>query len=289
MDTFSRMGTALIPVVFLLDLFALHSFAFHQSTKLYRLPFTSTKIRSFTSSFQGGASSALNESTSSENSAVAVAPTSVPIGLTLTKPLGLILEENTEGGSDGTYVLEVGDGGSAYADPNYGGEALVGKNLLSIDGTDVSGMTFDDVMDTIIGSKEDTVFLTFGEKGMIYCDEAGAEDGGSTEKTNEFEIGTQVTITVIQEGVPTRDINGRVGDNLRKTLLDNKVELYRGMKKKFGNCGGGGQCTFCAVDFVESDGWLERSDYEDSRLGKFPTARLACLNNIAGPATIRVQ
>ena len=48
---------------------------------------------------------------------------------------------------------------------------------------------------------------------------------------------------------------------------------------------------YCAVDFVveEYDGWLERSDYEDSKIPKYPTARFACMNNIMGPATIRVQ
>jgi len=53
--------------------------------------------------------------------------------------------------------------------------------------------------------------------------------------------------------------------------------------------GGSGQCNFCAVDFVESDGWEVRSEYEETRIGKYPTARLACINNIQGPATIRVQ
>ena len=104
-----------------------------------------------------------------------------------------------------------------------------------------------------------------------------------------FEAGTAVQIKVIQEGVDDKTIDAKVGDNLRKTLLDNKVELYRGLKKKLGNCGGGGQCTFCAVDFVESEGWQERMEYEETKIGKFPSARLACLNNIQGPATIRVQ
>jgi hypothetical protein len=41
------------------------------------------------------------------------------------------------------------------------------------------------------------------------------------------------------------------------------------------------------VDFIESEGWLERSDYEDGKLKKNPDARLACINEIQGPATIR--
>jgi ferredoxin len=105
----------------------------------------------------------------------------------------------------------------------------------------------------------------------------------------QFTIGTTVQIKVIQDGNEDKTIDAKVGENLRQTLLDNKVELYRGLKKKLGNCGGGGQCTFCAVDFVESEGWEERMEYENTKIKKFPTARLACLNNIQGPATIRVQ
>lgn len=216
----------------------------------------------------------------------ASASPAAPVAVRLTKPLGLILEEHEEGGAAGTYVLEVGEGGSARAHPTYGGDALANQSLLSVDGADVSRLTFDDVMATIIAAG-DEVALTFGEKGGEEEEEEEAADG--EEPAVEYAEGTAVTVTVLQEGQPVREIEARVGDNLRKTLLENKVELYRGLKKKLGNCGGGGQCTFCAVDMVETDGWLERSEYEDSKIPKFPTARLACLNNIAGPATIRVQ
>jgi ferredoxin len=97
-----------------------------------------------------------------------------------------------------------------------------------------------------------------------------------------------VTIAVLEEGGKETSIEAKVGDNLRKVLLENNIEVYKGLKKKLGNCGGGGQCTFCAADFVESEGWGLRSDYEDGKLKKFPNARLTCLNNIQGPATIRI-
>jgi ferredoxin len=82
-----------------------------------------------------------------------------------------------------------------------------------------------------------------------------------------------------------------VGDNLRKTLLsDGNIELYRGLKKKLGNCGGGGQCGFCAVELIDETGvWGTRSDYEAKKIGKNgnENCRLACMNNIVGPATVR--
>jgi hypothetical protein len=40
------------------------------------------------------------------------------------------------------------------------------------------------------------------------------------------------------------------------------------------------------MTFTDGDGWLERSDYEDKKLAKFPAARLSCLNSIQGPATM---
>ena len=41
---------------------------------------------------------------------------------------------------------------------------------------------------------------------------------------------------------------------------------------------------------MEEEGWEPRSEYEDNKISKYPsTVRLACLNNIQGPATIRVE
>jgi ferredoxin len=60
------------------------------------------------------------------------------------------------------------------------------------------------------------------------------------------------------------------------------------MKQKLGNCGGGGQCGFCAADFIDSEGWEPRNEYEDKKFPKAPNARLTCFNNIQGPATIRL-
>merc|ERR1712127_576332 len=138
-------------------------------------------------------------------------------------------------------------------------------------------MVFDDVMDCIINAPE---FVSISFEVPIVAASAVVEE--SVEEVSSFDVGTVVTIRVKQEGNADKAIEAKVGDNLRKTLLENNVELYRGLKKKLGNCGGGGQCTFCAIDMVESEGWQERSEYEEKRIGKFPTARLACMNSIQG-------
>jgi len=194
------------------------------------------------------------------------------LSVQLEKPLGIILEEVEENSPQGVKVEEISDAGSAYASEYR--DQLIGLKVAQVGETDVTSMAFDDVMDCIINSPS-TVTILF--------------EVADEPVEPQFTIGTTVQIKVIQDGNEDKTIDAKVGENLRQTLLDNKVELYRGLKKKLGNCGGGGQCTFCAVDFVESEGWEERMEYENTKIKKFPTARLACLNNIQGPATIRVQ
>jgi ferredoxin len=193
------------------------------------------------------------------------------LSLTLEKPLGILLEEVAEGQAKGVMVQELAEGGSALAYPQ-----LVGLALATVQGRDVTCLAFDNVMELIVAAPSP---LT-----MDFI----LQDDDNDDGTIDLDIGTPVTITVIQDG-KSLNVNAKVGDNLRKTLLANNVQLYRGLKKTIGNCGGNGQCTFCAVKFVESPGWAPRSEYEEGKIGKYKDARLACMNNIQGPATIEVQ
>lgn len=212
------------------------------------------------------------------------------LSLTLEKPLGLILEEDdAEGEGGGVIVTQVNEGGSAFDSPSK--DRLIQAKISSVMGIDVSASSFDDVMDAIINapSPVDIDFAVPASPSSTDGDEEEAAD-----ETPRYEVGTPVAITVQQPETNKPDIvlDARVGDNLRKTLLANgDIELYRGLKKKLGNCGGGGQCGYCAVELVdEGDGvWGERSDYEAQRIGKNGSekCRLACMNNIVGPATVR--
>lgn len=191
--------------------------------------------------------------------------TTTTIEFSLTKPLGLILEEVEEGQAQGVLVAEVAEAGSAAPYK----EALIGQKLATVQGTDVTLQTFDQVMELLVEAPE-TVDLTVQE----------------APEPPKFPDGSVVTIKYKQSGQDDMEISAKVGDNLRKVLLDNGVEVYQGLKQKLGNCGGAGQCTFCAMDVLESEGWLERSEYEDDKLRKNPAARLSCLNSIQGPATL---
>ena len=216
-------------------------------------------------------------------------PLSAFLTMELEKPLGIILEEVVENSPEGVKVEELSDAGSAYASEYR--DQLVGLKVTQVMDTDVRAMAFDDVMDCIIGAPS-PVAISFEVADTDTDTDAEVDQDAGADAVPSFDIGTAVQIKVIQDGVADKTIDAKVGDNLRKTLLANKVELYRGLKKKLGNCGGGGQCTFCAVDFVESEceGWAARSEYENGKIPKFPTTtRLACMNNIQGPATIRVQ
>jgi ferredoxin len=199
------------------------------------------------------------------------------LALELEKPLGLILEEVEEGAPKGVFVLELSEDGSAAASEYK--DKLPGLKIATVMGEDVTSLAFDDVMDKLINAPSPVALQLILE---------GAAAAAAAQEEDLFPDGTPVTIAVLEEGKPQTSIQAKVGDNLRQVLLDNNIEVYKGLKKKLGNCGGGGQCTFCAAEFVESEGWEPRSDYENKKLKKNPNARLTCLNNIQGPATIKI-
>jgi ferredoxin len=186
--------------------------------------------------------------------------------LSLEKHMGLILEESDAESGGGVYVKEFGETGSAlpFADQ------IRGAQVLAVGPINVASASFETVMDLIVQDESPTIAMEFQ----------------LPPPPPAFPVGTPVTITV-QRPNDSLTLHAAVGDNLRKVLLDNGVEVYQGLQETLGNCGGAGQCTFCAVDLIESEGWDERFDYENNRLKRFPSARLACLNNIQGPATIR--
>ncbi|KAL7549147.1 hypothetical protein ACHAWF_012425 [Thalassiosira exigua] len=130
-------------------------------------------------------------------------------------------------------------------------------------------------MDTIVNAPSPVEFA-------VPSDAANAEGEGEVADEGAppaYEVGMMVTIAVQQPAMnkPDIELSARVGDNLRNTLLTNSgIELYRGLKKKLGNCDGGGV-------------WGKMSEYEEKKIGKNGSekCRLACMNNIVGPATVR--
>ena len=139
------------------------------------------------------------------------------LSVILEKPLGMILEEVEEGQAKGVFVLELAEEGSASASEFK--DQLVGLKVSTVMGVDVTNMVFDDVMEKLIEAPSPV--------SIEFLTEA------TDETAVEFEVGTPVTITVLEEGKET-SIDAKVGDNLRKTLLENNIEVYKGLKKKLG-------------------------------------------------------
>ena len=84
-----------------------------------------------------------------------------PVDVTLSKPLGLVLEEFGSGGTSGVVVVSLVEGGAA----EESGDVSAGDRLSRVDGADVSTLDFDAVM------------KCFGEGCLIGC--SLAENGWS--------------------------------------------------------------------------------------------------------------
>merc|ERR1712176_517243 len=129
-------------------------------------------------------------------------------------------------------------------------------------GNDVTNLDFDSIMDELIAAPSPINLDFFTSSNVVKHEEFISSSPPAAEEIDEFPLGTTVAIKVLgDKGNPETVIQAKVGDNLRKTLQANNIEVYQGLKQKLGNCGGGGTCTFCAADFIESEGWCERSDY----------------------------
>lgn len=109
---------------------------------------------------------------------------------------------------------------------------------------------------------------------------------------NSFGAATEektFTVTVLA-GNSQREIQVNRETNLRRALLDNKVDVYT-IKGKLTNCGGGGSCGTCLIS-VE-DGMYNtngRAAREDDMLSSNPDNwRLACRTLIHGDVTIRTK
>jgi hypothetical protein len=153
--------------------------------------------------------------------------------VTLTKPLGLILEEVQEGLPMGVFVKEVAETGSAYVMA----DALQGRTITSVMGTDCSSLDFDAVMELIRNTSGDAVTLTFAP--LTAAGPAAAVTTLPPPQLKEYAVGTVVTIRVVQQQQGKDDLvfDAKVGDNLRQALLTNGFEVYQGMRQKLGNCG----------------------------------------------------
>jgi len=171
---------------------------------------------------------------------------------TLSKPLGIILEENVLNEPFGVYVSSVDESGSAAAKG-----VKKGSGIVTINDEDFRRRTFEDVMETL-SSSGDNVEIVFSEP-----------------------VGEEVSLVVTDKEGNTSTLQVTVGENLRQSLLDSNCAVYRGMEK-LTNCGGNGNCKTCAFGVVagEDNGW-----------GPIPAGmrkRLACQTIVEGGGEIKL-
>ena len=187
------------------------------------------------------------------------------IRVSLMKPLGVQLEEVKEGGSLGVTIEAVNEG-SAKAS----GKIKSGLYLISANGQDLKFQDFDTILDALGDAPEGKPI------DLVFIDPKDVYNGPAT-------------ITVKTSDGGSVQINSRKGENLRKVLQENKIDIYS-QKAKFTNCGGSASCGTCAVLLTDAPDWDKRADFERAKLKKYSAdGRLACNVFLEGDCTVYVQ
>ena len=122
---------------------------------------------------------------------------SASLSLELNKPLGMILEEVEENAPRGVMVGSLAEGGSAESSPDA--SKLVGMRIRTVMEEDVTGMSFDDVMDRIIDAPSPVLIEFDGGEDEEVETSATTASASAGPPAIEYDIGTPVTVTVLQD------------------------------------------------------------------------------------------
>jgi ferredoxin len=187
------------------------------------------------------------------------------ITVSVTKPLGLSLEEVAENEKRGVVVEGLDDGGSAKAN----GKIRPGLFLVSVNGFDTKFEDFDTILDKIKSAPEGKPLeLTFIEPKNVWK--------GPATMTVSTPDGKTVTIQTLK------------GTNMRQVLQGTNIAIYSS-KNTYTNCGGAGNCGTCGVLVTDNVDWEPRQKFEELRLKKYPsTARLSCMTDVEGDCSVVV-
>jgi len=192
----------------------------------------------------------------------------------LTKPMGIVFEENV--GKQGLYVFELSDGGKASLT-----DITENDQLVMVNKQEVFDQNFDEVMEVISSAPSPTI-LTFFRGSRSDFKAAGLEaadlKASDGEKASSAIVPGPTNLSVQQEGKDVLQLTSNKEVILRSLLTESKVDIYT-FVGKMTNCNGGGQCGTCVVDVLSSDpgALAARTPAEERHLkGKSPTYRLAC-------------
>ena len=115
---------------------------------------------------------------------------------------------------------------------------------------------------------------------MVYT--GPAETATKTERTCK--------VRVEEPNGKSKMIEVQAGTNLRRALIDAKVDVYAGFNK-LRNCGGNAVCGLCTVEVLEQDYNLSPMTVKEEFLmtGKPVSWRLACRAELQGDVTLRTK
>lgn len=179
--------------------------------------------------------------------------------------MGMSLEEVEENKSKGVVVTSVSDGNAKAT-----GRIVKGLFLVEANGIDVKYKTFDEIMDIFQATEEGKkVELVFVQPNDVFKGPAILNVKDSS--------GKNIQIKCLK------------GQNLRKVLLDSRIDVY-GPRAGLTNCGGGGSCATCVVAVDNNADWDEKPEFERKKLKKYAeNARLSCNTFIEGDCDIVIQ
>ncbi|KAH8067473.1 hypothetical protein JL721_7585 [Aureococcus anophagefferens] len=202
------------------------------------------------------------------------------VDVTLEKPLGLVLEENTADSLKASTSLRLPTPARRARTPTSWRCNSACRCNSKVAGVDVTALGFDDAME-LIGDAASPVRLTFEgdgapEESSFLDDEAPAADGAASSSADDDAATCAMTVSG-PKGEAT--VVAEKGANLRAALLGDKQAVYS-FQGTLMNCNGGGQCGLCRV-LVEDSAFDDRSEYEDGKLKGKP-GRLACQTVVSG-------
>ena len=183
------------------------------------------------------------------------------VSVTLTKPLGAVLEESPP---SGVRVEELQEGGSAAET----GLLRKGDKLLSVQSQDVKTASFDEVMSLLTDAPDEVELVVV-----------------RTQISRKPRVMPKLTIDGTEYG------NVDKGVILRTAIIDAGVEVHRGLKAKMSQCGGNGQCSTCWVSVVDgADNLSPPTDVEKKRGAKrlADGKRMSCQSFVNGPVSVEM-
>lgn len=234
------------------------------------------------------------------------------VSVALPKPLGAVMEEAAPAG---VKVEEVQEGGSAFETKLL----RKGDRILTVQGADMSQASFDDVMEALVAAPAE---VELSVKRVVVIRKPAAAPAaapkitvaGNVDEVEKVRCGHTCTCSHAHAHTHCRHIDRRMdvlcmyacaaattsshamfafcsqGVILRTALLNNKVELYKGLMAKAQQCGGAGQCSSCLVEVLEgAENLSPKTTQELKKLSKKPeNYRMACQAFVNGDVTVAV-